>query len=114
MQLLFHFLSYRYGHPPRQYLHSFPTRRSSDLIPALGDAAVIESWARTGRPWHLQIDTDRKSTRLNSSHLGISYAVFCLKKKIIRSCYHMGFGKTVPGLSLNSTPLRYGRLGGHA
>src|ERR1035441_1447188 len=27
------------------------------------------------------IDTDRKSTRLNSSHLGISYAVFCLKKK---------------------------------
>src|SRR5437899_10176743 len=25
---------------------------------------------------------DRKSTRLNSSHLGISYAVFCLKKKI--------------------------------
>src|SRR5437899_8868826 len=33
---------------------------------------------------------DRKSTRLNSSHLGISYAVFCLKKKIanvvIRLC----------------------------
>src|ERR1035438_3009304 len=28
-----------------------------------------------------QIDPDRKSTRLNSSHLGISYAVFCLKKK---------------------------------
>src|SRR5258705_1062606 len=27
------------------------------------------------------IKTDRKSTRLNSSHLGISYAVFCLKKK---------------------------------
>src|SRR5262245_64746030 len=26
--------------------------------------------------------SDRKSTRLNSSHLGISYAVFCLKKKI--------------------------------
>src|SRR5205814_10567905 len=29
-------------------------------------------------PWLMQ---DRKSTRLNSSHLGISYAVFCLKKK---------------------------------
>src|ERR1035438_10835180 len=28
------------------------------------------------------LDPDRKSTRLNSSHLGISYAVFCLKKKI--------------------------------
>src|SRR5436853_1469965 len=27
------------------------------------------------------IEEDRKSTRLNSSHLGISYAVFCLKKK---------------------------------
>src|ERR1039458_6698554 len=29
----------------------------------------------------LRHDSDRKSTRLNSSHLGISYAVFCLKKK---------------------------------
>src|SRR5438045_7980313 len=28
-----------------------------------------------------QVSQDRKSTRLNSSHLGISYAVFCLKKK---------------------------------
>src|SRR5690242_21442875 len=27
------------------------------------------------------LDTDRKSTRLNSSHMSISYAVFCLKKK---------------------------------
>src|SRR5258705_9811055 len=31
---------------------------------------------------------DRKSTRLNSSHLGISYAVFCLKKKKKRSNAH--------------------------
>src|SRR5205814_10388398 len=30
---------------------------------------------------HLNVREDRKSTRLNSSHLGISYAVFCLKKK---------------------------------
>src|SRR5262245_63701679 len=29
----------------------------------------------------LVLERDRKSTRLNSSHLGISYAVFCLKKK---------------------------------
>src|SRR5207249_7664093 len=29
-----------------------------------------------------QFHTDRKSTRLNSSHVSISYAVFCLKKKI--------------------------------
>src|SRR5574338_1076650 len=33
----------------------------------------------------LDIDTDRKSTRLNSSHHGISYAVFCLKKKNLES-----------------------------
>src|SRR5258705_9225379 len=30
---------------------------------------------------HVVKELDRKSTRLNSSHLGISYAVFCLKKK---------------------------------
>src|SRR5262245_65839304 len=33
------------------------------------------------RPLRRQHGQDRKSTRLNSSHLGISYAVFCLKKK---------------------------------
>ncbi len=31
--------------------------RRSDLTPALGDPAVIESWVRTARPWHLQVDT---------------------------------------------------------
>src|SRR6266480_7167593 len=30
---------------------------------------------------HLDLEKDRKSTRLNSSHMSISYAVFCLKKK---------------------------------
>src|SRR5690242_20927191 len=36
-----------------------------------------------GRPLHPRVDgqQDRKSTRLNSSHMSISYAVFCLKKK---------------------------------
>src|SRR5258705_11344401 len=33
---------------------------------------------------------DRKSTRLNSSHLGISYAVFCLKKKKKAGVHHAG------------------------
>src|SRR5690625_6550162 len=32
---------------------------------------------------HIHIFRDRKSTRLNSSHVALSYAVFCLKKKII-------------------------------
>src|SRR5262245_66681070 len=35
----------------------------------------------TVRETSIEIGEDRKSTRLNSSHLGISYAVFCLKKK---------------------------------
>src|SRR5688500_19298108 len=35
------------------------------------------------RKGHAGLDLDRKSTRLNSSHLVISYAVFCLKKKKI-------------------------------
>src|SRR5205814_7093463 len=41
---------------------------------------AAEAWRRTLRlaPGY---EEDRKSTRLNSSHLGISYAVFCLKKK---------------------------------
>src|ERR1039457_2413431 len=34
--------------------------------------------------------TDRKSTRLNSSHLVISYAVFCLKKKKLREMSRLG------------------------
>src|SRR5688500_19867179 len=60
-------------------LHSFPTRRSSDLTsparPRTGSTRSPCTAARSPRP------TDRKSTRLNSSHLVISYAVFCLKKK---------------------------------
>src|SRR5205814_10185893 len=41
-----------------------------------------DSDTRGGRPRRAALRTgDRKSTRLNSSHLGISYAVFCLKKK---------------------------------
>src|SRR2546426_1747154 len=37
-------------------------------------------------------DADRKSTRLNSSHLVISYAVFCLKKKKTNINYRLRFG----------------------
>src|SRR2546422_3650054 len=40
------------------------------------------SGVQRGRTWRTRADvTDRKSTRLNSSHGYISYAVFCLKKK---------------------------------
>src|SRR5439155_20109245 len=53
----------------------------------LASARVLEKAGleREGilRRWlvHPNVSTDRKSTRLNSSHVAISYAVFCLKKK---------------------------------
>src|SRR2546430_8847897 len=69
--------------PPRSTL--FPTRRSSDLqrrgaaLRGLGkDDARRDGGGLVGR-WCSRLD--RKSTRLNSSHSQISYAVFCLKKK---------------------------------
>src|SRR5699024_12384270 len=77
--------------PPPHDLHSFPTRRSSDLI--FDQAGRLLAAARHPiRTWHeagdvvgrLLDDIDRKSTRLNSSHVSISYAVFCLKKKKIK------------------------------
>src|SRR3712207_8843443 len=44
----------------------------------VGETSEITRRAEAG----LQLGLDRKSTRLNSSHANISYAVFCLKKKI--------------------------------
>src|SRR5207244_12252454 len=88
-------------------LHSFPTRRSSDLARDLEDVSYgvvgraddakadvvlgqallrldkgIEGRGVEKRDLReIDHDPDRKSTRLNSSHQIISYAVFCLKKK---------------------------------
>src|SRR5205814_9134858 len=66
-------------------LHSFPTRRSSDL--ALAHRVATEHGgtlsASNSQAGGAVFTLDRKSTRLNSSHLGISYAVFCLKKKTL-------------------------------
>src|SRR5205085_10586112 len=74
------FFFYVYGE--HWNIHSFPTRRSSDLIHVRGWAAtglsVTSSTTSSSRQWRC---SDRKSTRLNSSHSQISYAVFCLKKK---------------------------------
>src|SRR5690606_13643212 len=47
--------------------------------------AVIDRAQRTITDLSGQVVEDRKSTRLNSSHVKISYAVFCLKKKTITS-----------------------------
>src|SRR5438034_5960880 len=69
-------------------LHSFPTRRSSDLRDfdhLFGHVNPLMSVLARGNDTAfippLQLPQDRKSTRLNSSHTVISYAVFCLKKK---------------------------------
>src|SRR2546426_9322942 len=47
------------------------------------DGAVVRAGARALGAGELGFRSDRKSTRLNSSHLVISYAVFCLKKKSV-------------------------------
>src|SRR5699024_12682309 len=72
--------------------HSFPTRRSSDLQPMAlrGGTPRGISTRLIARPSGMlctamavviKSPRDRKSTRLNSSHVSNSYAVFCLKKK---------------------------------
>src|SRR5699024_12206647 len=87
-------LSALYLYPPLLHPHPspFPTRRSSDLpdyiyLPFVGSEYRISR--QTGEVERLLSgcqapehgNEDRKSTRLNSSHVSISYAVFCLKKK---------------------------------
>src|SRR5207253_10716413 len=52
-----------------------------DGFSELGDIAVVLEDRRTYDVTEQIIRRDRKSTRLNSSHVAISYAVFCLKKK---------------------------------
>src|SRR4051812_29481977 len=53
-------------------------QRASDIHIETRDTEVIIKYRIDGGP---ALDGDRKSTRLNSSHMSISYAVFCLKKK---------------------------------
>src|SRR5690606_42154541 len=104
LTLLYLLSSYR----DRRALHSFPTRRSSDLAATRSSFSADRQRANTDSaisvrgtpksratvPVHLPVPfcpavsrilstrgRDRKSTRLNSSHVKISYAVFCLKKK---------------------------------
>src|SRR2546426_5161735 len=102
MHFIFFFLMIR--RPPRSTLFPYTTlfrslvqralegatkRASGDLIvAAVRRLAVDLGHARdalgsTASP--AELTADRKSTRLNSSHLVISYAVFCLKKKKTRT-----------------------------
>src|SRR2546426_1381505 len=76
--------------PPRSTLFPYTTlfRSAADLrahrVSLLGRRRAPAEPAAVRRP---RPDPDRKSTRLNSSHLVISYAVFCLKKKNLGYCY---------------------------
>src|SRR5438876_8172498 len=73
--------------PPRSTLFPYTTlfrsmgglRRAGDHRPLGPDCRALHQ-AAAGHPLH-RAERDRKSTRLNSSHPSISYAVFCLKKK---------------------------------
>src|SRR3712207_9234051 len=73
--------------PPRSTLFPYTTLFRSqaervEVVPAGGVAAVAEPLRESVLDQHARVGhVDRKSTRLNSSHANISYAVFCLKKK---------------------------------
>src|SRR2546430_11369865 len=76
--------------PPRSTLFPYTTlfrsvsRTASSWSRASAGSAMARSQGPAGREGEDQHETheqDRKSTRLNSSHSQISYAVFCLKKK---------------------------------
>src|SRR5690348_17418445 len=92
-----HLLCFFKCHRDHLCLHSFPTRRSSDLhvvddaddghrIPHPVVVAMRESFSDRIAAVGPELLQDRKSTRLNSSHPSISYAVFCLTKKKAPIC----------------------------
>src|SRR5205809_5507681 len=68
--------------PPRSTLFPYTTLfRSRLMLRRQGTITVTERYAWDGCSPKFCVFEDRKSTRLNSSHGYISYAVFCLKKK---------------------------------
>src|SRR2546429_9024887 len=89
--LFFFFLMIR--RPPRSTLFPYTTLFRSQAMRMITKSIYVYVAVREVAKWHLMFVTrgnlagrqanqlDRKSTRLNSSHGYISYAVFCLKKK---------------------------------
>src|SRR2546430_8155316 len=84
--ILFFFLMIR--RPPRSTLFPYTTLFRSDSVPVAGTMLLTNVMvvhpdvpAKTVAEFIAYAKADRKSTRLNSSHSQISYAVFCLKKK---------------------------------
>src|SRR5258705_4690891 len=81
--------------PPRSTLFPYTTLFRSQTWQPLGDCPGAPQLAFNARNAvafspdnQFLVTVDRKSTRLNSSHLGISYAVFCLKKKKTQRKFH--------------------------
>src|SRR5207249_9932344 len=97
-RLSFRVLFLLLGPPPRSSLFPYTTLFRS--LGAVMDADSPEARSRSAvaeRAWaedapsgggRSRSATDRKSTRLNSSHVSISYAVFCLKKKRVHPACH--------------------------
>src|SRR5256885_9517388 len=93
--------------PPRSTLFPYTTlfrsyfQRYVAHLPAGGEIVLFDrSWynrADVERVMGFCTEEDRKSTRLNSSHLVISYAVFCLKKKTA-ACGPANWSASCPGL----------------
>src|SRR5256885_16625809 len=94
-----------YSHPTLFFFFFFNDTATTEIYTlSLHDALPISSgdfwasgscWLAFGGPcmgYHWPVTStaeDRKSTRLNSSHLVISYAVFCLKKKKNKNNHHL-------------------------
>src|SRR5437868_12765945 len=97
--------------PPRSTLFPYTTlfrsrrelRRLRADFPTESAALVRRAlWVLAGR----LTPVDRKSTRLNSSHVSNSYAVFCLKKKIYTAVYDLIEGVHQRG-EFRQTPIRH-------
>src|SRR5258708_9419937 len=82
--------------PPRSTLFPYTTLFRSRTLMYEFVSEAKEHLADIGDDLLALLQRDRKSTRLNSSHQIISYAVFCLKKKSSR-----GYLKALEGLILN-------------
>src|SRR2546421_8117665 len=75
--------------PPRSTLFPYTTLFRSEGVPLLTGTDSLNPWNVQGASLHEELANfvaagDRKSTRLNSSHDQISYAVFWLTKKILQ------------------------------
>src|SRR5690625_6057711 len=79
-------ISFSNNTKPKQMQQIYPKEQKGKLQAVAvrvqaGDTLLSVTEQFNQQTPELDIDQDRKSTRLNSSHVAISYAVFCLKKK---------------------------------